>query len=82
MGYYDVDDKEIGLYLTSFGTLVGNKYSAGIDSGLNVELNLWVAKGNIGVFKKDNQLKLRYGLSVGVGPFTKSYSDEAHLLDI
>ena len=82
MGYYDVDDKEIGLYFTAAGTQVGSKYTAGIDSGINIELNLGLAKGSVGIFKKGNELKGRYSVSVGLGIFSQSYNDEFHLLDI
>lgn len=82
MGYYDADDKEIGLYFTAGGTQIGSKYTAGIDSGLNVELNLLLASGSIGIFKKGNELKGKYSLSVGLGMFSKKHNDEFHILDI
>ena len=82
MGYYDADDKEIGLYFTAAGTQVGTKYSAGLDSGLNIELNLLLAKGSVGIFKKGNELKGRYSVSAGVGIFSTDYSDEFHILDL
>ena len=82
MGYYDVDDKEIGLYFTAAGTQVGSKYTAGIDSGINIGLNIGLASGSVGVFKKANELKGKYSVTVGLGIFSKSYNDEFHLLDI
>ena len=82
MGYYDEDDKEIGLYLTVAGTQVGSKYTAGLDSGINLSLNLLLASGHVGVFKKGNELRAKYGVSVGVGIFSKSYNDEFKLFDI
>lgn len=82
MGYYDIDDKEIGLYFTLFGTQVGTKYTAGIDSGLNVGLNIGLASGSVGIFKKGNELKARYHVSVGIGIFSTEHNDEFHLFDI
>ena len=80
MGYYDSGDKEIGLYFTLGGSQVGTKYTAGIDSGLNISLNIGLAKGNIGIFVQGNELKGRYGVSVGLGIFSKEYNDEFHIL--
>lgn len=82
MGYYDIDDKEIGMYLTVVGTQIGPKYTANIDRGINIELNIGLAKGSVTIFKKGNELKARYNVSVGVGVFSKSYDDEFHLFNI
>ena len=82
MGYYDVDDKEIGLYFTLAGTQIGSKYTAGVDSGVNLTLNLLIASGNIGVYKKGNELRAKYSVSAGIGIFSKSYSDDFKLFDI
>jgi len=82
VGYYDIDDKEIGLYFTLAGTVVGTKYTAGIDSGINIALNIGLASGSVGIFKKGNELKGRYNISVGISPFSTGYNDDFHLLDI
>jgi len=82
VGYYDIDDKEIGLYFTAAGTQVGTKYTAGIDSGINIGLNVGLASGSVGIFKEGNALKGRYNIKVGLGFFSKSYDDTFHLLDI
>lgn len=57
-------------------------YWAGVDNGVNLELNLAGAKGNVAVFESDNQLNIRYSISVGLGFFSKEYNDEAKLFDI
>ena len=82
MGYYDVDDKELGLYLTLGGSQIGTKYSAGIDSGINIGIDLWLASGSVGVFKSGNDIKLRYGVSVGAAFFKKEYNDEVKLFEV
>ena len=82
MGYYDVDDKEIGLYFTLAGTQIGSKYTAGVDSGVNLRLNLLIAGGNVGVYKKGNELRAKYGVSAGIGIFSKSYNDDFNLFNI
>ncbi|KAK3179071.1 hypothetical protein OEA41_001210 [Lepraria neglecta] len=61
---------------------VGSKYTAGIDSGINVGLNIGLANGSVGIFKKGNELKGQYSVSVGLGIFSKSYNDEFNILDI
>ena len=64
------------------GTQVGAKYTASIDSGINIELDMLLAKGSVGIFKSGNALKGKYSVSVGFGPFSKEHSDEFHLFDI
>lgn len=82
VGYYDIDDKEIGLYFTAAGTQVGTKYTAGIDSGLNVGLNLGLASGSVGIFKQGNELRGRYKVSVGLGIFSKEFNDDFFIFNI
>ena len=82
MGYFDPEDKEIGLYFTLFGTQVGTKYTAGIDSGINIGLNIGLAKGSVGIYKSGNELKGKYSVSVGLGFFSKDYNDDFHILDL
>lgn len=52
MGYYDIDDKELGLYFIMAGTQDGSKYTAGVNSGLNVGLNVLLASGSALVFSR------------------------------
>ena len=82
VGYYDIDDQEIGAYLTAAGSQVGAKYSAGIKNGINFGFNLPFAGGNVGIFVSGNELKIRYGVWAGVGFFKKEYNDEAKLLNV
>ncbi|KAG8534093.1 uncharacterized protein KY384_000936 [Bacidia gigantensis] len=82
VGYYDIDDKEIGLYTTLGGSKIGSSYTGGIDSGVNLGIDLWVASGSYGVYKKGNELKFRFNLSAGISPFKTNYGDEYTLFNI
>ncbi|KAL2038426.1 hypothetical protein N7G274_008765 [Stereocaulon virgatum] len=82
VGYYDIDDKEIGLYVTALGTQVGSKYTASVDRGIDIEINLLIASGSIGVFKEGNKLRGRYRLSAGVWPFKTDYNNDFDLFDL
>lgn len=79
IGYVDLDDKEIGAYFTMFGTQVGGKYSAGIENGVELTLNLLLAKGSVRIFGRDNKIRLGYSLSAGIPPFDTSYKNETEL---
>ncbi|KAL9078217.1 MAG: hypothetical protein Q9157_002870 [Trypethelium eluteriae] len=82
VGYFDVDDKEIGAYLTLAGSQVGTKYTAGLDTGLEIGVNLGLGSGTVRIYKEGSTLKVGYGISVGIGPFSKSYNDSFALFDI
>ncbi len=78
--YYDPDDKEIGAYFLFFGSQVGSKYSAGLDSGINLGLNLVLVKASVGIFKSGNEIKVRYAVKEGLWGNEKS--DEFRVLSI
>lgn len=61
----DLDDKEIGDYFTMLGTQVGGKYSAGIENGVELTLNLLLAKGSVRIFGRDNKIRRGSGSARG-----------------
>jgi len=80
-GYVDLDDKAIGAYLTMYGTQVGNKYTAKIDNGVELGLDMFLAKGSARIFGRDSEIRVGYSLTAGVGMFSKTFSDEVELFD-
>ncbi|KAF5705170.1 hypothetical protein FMUND_12193 [Fusarium mundagurra] len=77
--FLDIDDKEIGAYATMLGSQIGGSYKAGLDSGIEIGINLLLAKGTVRVFAKNSRVKLAYSLSAGLGPFATSHNDEVDL---
>ncbi|MCJ1323261.1 hypothetical protein MMC15_008615 [Xylographa vitiligo] len=57
VGYYDPDTKTIGVYPKIFGQQIGDGYSAGIDTGLGIQLVLAVYNGSLRFNKVGNELK-------------------------
>ncbi|KAI9682578.1 MAG: hypothetical protein M1822_006876 [Bathelium mastoideum] len=82
VGYYDIDDNEISVYMTFFGTQLGGKYTASVDNGVKIFGGEGFIKGNIDIFKVDGQLKASYNLKVGVSIFSEEKSGEIVLFDI
>lgn len=52
----DVDDKLIGAYTTFYGKQVGTEYTASLDTGLEIAVNLLVVKGSIRIYKEGTEL--------------------------
>ncbi|KAJ4266055.1 hypothetical protein NW762_004028 [Fusarium torreyae] len=77
-GYYDYDDKEISVGGTLGGTPFGNRYTAGLSSGVTIGVDLWVAKGSIRIYGENSKLKLSYNL----GAFWHETSDTFDILDL
>ncbi|KAI9656853.1 MAG: hypothetical protein M1821_003492 [Bathelium mastoideum] len=83
VGYYDIDDEEIGAYMTFWGTQLGNKFGASVDNGVKISSERGFVKGNIHIFKADGQLKASYHLTIKVGIFLEEEkSDEIVLFNI
>lgn len=78
----DIDDNEIGIYLTIAKSQVGPKFSAGLDTGVTLGIDIFLASGSVTVFKSGKELKGKYSVSIGIEPFRKSHSDEFHILDL
>jgi len=78
----DIGDKEIGAYLTFGGTQVGPKYTASVDKGIELSLNLKIAKGSVRLYKKDKDIRVHFDLTVGVKPFSKHFSDDVKVFQI
>nr|CEG04474.1 unnamed protein product [Fusarium clavum] len=79
--YLDIKDKEIGAYLSMFGSQIGPSYSAGLDSGFEIGINLLLAQGSVRVFTKDKKVRLAYSLSAGFGPYATSHKDEVDVIN-
>lgn len=82
MGYWDPDAKEIGLYVTFLGSQIGPKYSAGIQTGLTVRLKAGLLRGTLQIYKKDNQLRFKFDITVGFSIISKHYTGDVVLLNI
>ena len=61
-GYYDFDDKEINVSATFGGSPIGTRYTAGLNTGVTIGIDVWAAKGSIRVYAENSQLKLGYTL--------------------
>ncbi|KAF9767983.1 hypothetical protein IL306_014764 [Fusarium sp. DS 682] len=70
-GYYDYDDEEISVSGTLGGSPFGSRYTAGLETGVSIGVDLWAAKGSIRIFKENNKLRLSYNL----GAFWHETSD-------
>ncbi|RGP65174.1 hypothetical protein FLONG3_9328 [Fusarium longipes] len=77
-GYYDFDDKEISVSATFGGSPFGSRYTAGINTGVSIGIDIWAAKGSIRIYGENNKLKLSYNL----GAFWHETSDSFEICDL
>jgi len=82
VGYYDPDTKEVGLYVTFLGGQIGSKFSASIQTGLTVKIKTSLLRGTLQIYKKDNQLRFKFDLTVGWGILSKHFAGDVHLFNI